>query len=602
MPTFRQAVWAEFKNQRVVFYSGISIAVLAYAFFHLGPWRNPDLDFDLFHLVGSLVCLAFASCAGSLVFGRHKNESRISIFKFMLKLVVGALSATISGMSVVIALALSVRMDSPNSILDSLYPDFGYLPHFVTYVSGPFLVYACSVLFSLLFSRRWLSVLIGFAIGTVILFSIASFWVRLDFNMWMAKKPVNSTILLSGVLLLFLSWSFSSRLKAFRSSARFILGISVTLVAALSASTLMFSMRPSAAALHMGGPSLSPMGTEIVSDAYAEDTYRQIWTISTETGKGNRMIKKHAYDPVISPDGCWFAFFSQKGIFGLRSFYVDLRVAAIDGMQERVLLPKFARWISDEFSIGVVGKTFSPDSKYIALLCWTAIYVVDLEGKIKCQAAIPSGSDKALLGWHPNRLEVLLADRNRKCIEAFNIANSQFKPIYQADKDPKRLARIHSGAGIRYVGFGNELVDVDKGKAQPFPEDIGKESLDISIDQTTLIYSISSEEFKPEASSAYVHRFDIKTGRDELFAEFRGVIDRLVISPGGNRIAFEHRTEFKQLQTVVIKGNSLVRKFEGWALMGWRDSDRVVLADNNLFPKRMALGNIATGQVRQFYP
>jgi hypothetical protein len=350
----------------------------------------------------------------------------------------------------------------------------------------------------------------------------------------------------------------------------------------------------------MGAPSLSPMGTEIVSDAFAEDTYKQIWTIPTETGKGNRIIKKHAYSADFSPDGRWIAYFSQKGIFGLRSFYVDLRVAKTDGTQERNLLPRFARWFDDETGIGYCQKAFSPDSRYVALLSRTMICVVDLEAKIKSQAAIPYGSDKKLLGWRPNRMEVLLADY-RGFIETYDVAKREFRPLYQTNQKSRRLVPINSSS-VRYVVFGNELVDVDRGSAQPFPQEIGGESLSISTDQSTLIYSTSSEQFKPESSFASVHRFDIKTGRDELCAEFRGVIERLVNSPDGNRIAFEHRTEFDQLQTVVMKGNVPVGKFEGWALIGWRDSGRVVLADNNLYPTRMALGDIATGRIQQFYP
>jgi hypothetical protein len=599
---FWRAIREEFHTQRFVIYSGGALAVLLYALLHVGPWRKPDLNFDFFHFVGSLTCMAFAAIAGSFAFGRHSGESRIPINKFLLKLAICAISTTASGLLMVLALALSVSIDSPDAFLESIYPDFTYLQHSIVYLSGPFIVFACSVLFSLIQFRRGVSALLGFAAGAAVFFCITSFWVRLDFNMWIAKKPVNPAILLSGALLLFLAWGCSSRLRVLSPSARFILGISAALISALSSSTLLYLMRPSPAALHMGGPSLSPMGTEIVSDAYAEDTYKQIWIIPTDTGKGTRIIKKQAYDPVVSPDGRWFAFFSQEGIFGLRSFYVDLRVARIDGTQENVVLPKFARWISDEHSIGVDGTAFSPDSKYLVLLCYTMIYVVDLEGNLKSQVALPPNSDKQLLGWRPGCLEVLLADINRRCIEIYDVTKREFRPLYQAKQAPERLAPVHSGAGIRYVGFGNELVDLNSGSARPFPEYIGRELLDISIDQSTLLSYINSEEFKPETSIAAVHRFDIKSGRDELCAEFKGVIKRLVNSPDGSRTALEHRTEYDQIQTIVIKGNSVVRRFEGWALIGWRDSGRVVLADRNLFPKRIALGDIDTGQIHQFYP
>jgi len=57
---FRQAVTAEFRNQWIVLYSWGALAVSIYAFFHLGPWRNPDFDFNFFHFVGSLIFLDFA--------------------------------------------------------------------------------------------------------------------------------------------------------------------------------------------------------------------------------------------------------------------------------------------------------------------------------------------------------------------------------------------------------------------------------------------------------------------------------------------------------------------------------------------------------------
>jgi hypothetical protein len=597
---------AELHNQRLVFYSGWALAVLIYAFFHIGSWRNPDLNFIFLHLISSLICMAFSSFAGSLTYNRNNSDSRISMFRFLLKLVVGAFSATISGMLVVIALALSVQLNSGDIALDvlvdSLYPDFAYLPHSVIYFFSSFIVFACSVFFSFLLFRHWLSALMGFAIGTSIVCSTAFFWLRLDFRLWEEDISIVSAMFLCGVLLLFCARGFSCYLNRLRSSTRFVLGLLSLLTTTFASLVLIFSMRSSPGPFLLREPNLSPMGTVVVSEAYG-DGNRQIWTIPTEPGRGRRIVKKHAYDAEISPNGRWIAYFSQRGIFDLRSFYVDLRATKIDDTQENILLPRFTRWRNDEDDIGVDGKAFSPDSKYIALLCYTMIYVVDREGSIKSLASLPPNSHKQLLGWRPNSLEVLLVDYSRRCIETYDVAKREFKPLYYANqKHTRSEVPIHSDAGIRYVVFGNELVDVDRGSAQPFPEDIGKGSLDISTDQSTLIYSISSEELKPDASSASIHRFEIKTSRDELYARFRGVIIRLVNSPDGNKIAFERRTEFNQLQTVVMTGNSLVRKFEGWALIGWRDSGRVVLADNNLFPKRMALGNIATGQVHQFYP
>ena len=75
-----------------------------------------------------------------------------------------------------------------------------------------------------------------------------------------------------------------------------------------------------------------------------------------------------------------------------------------------------------------------------------------------------------------------------------------------------------------------------------------------------------------------------------------------MILPNGSRIAVELRTGFEQIQTVVISGKSIARKFEGWGIVGWRDANRLVLTNDRFHTERMALGDIDTGQIHQFYP
>jgi hypothetical protein len=598
---FWHAVSAEFKNQRVVFYSAGALAAFVYAFLHWGPWRNPRMEFCLFHFILSLIVFAFAAIAGSLVFRRETDNSRIRPFDCTIQLSLGCLSAVIPGILLAVATGLSVRFNDRNWIFDSFYPDFAYFQYVIFDFSGAFLVYTCSIFFHRILVRPVLSALTGFVLGSAIAFSTASFWIRLDFVTWSKWKPTGVAVVLCGVLLLLFAWILAGRLKTIGTLNRFVLGLSIALVTAIFSSALVFPIQSSSEKLAMGGPELSPKGTEIVSDAYGEYSH-QIWMIPTDPEKANsRFIKKHARDANVSPDGQWIAFYSQEGIFGLRSFYADLRVAKTDGTQERNLLPRFARWFDDESGIGYCQKAFSPDSRYVALLSRTMICVVDLDAKIKSQASIPYGSDKKLLGWRPNRLEVLLGDHDHRCIETYNFITGRFRTIYQAKQTGGFLAPKHSGSGIKYVLLAgdNELVDLDKGSVQLLPQ-IAHTS--VSIDQSTLIYYHSGDRLHPADSSAYIRRFDIKTGQDYLVAEFKGAINQIPISPDGNRIAVELETEFGKRQTIVMSKNSLICKFEGWGVIGWRNSNTAVLADNNLFPTRMALGDIATGRIQQFYP
>jgi hypothetical protein len=599
MFTFLKAVWAELKNQRVIFLSGITVAVLLYAFFPLGPWRNSNFG-PLAKLVLILSFFAFASFACSLALRRTNVECRVSAANFLIKLFVAVFAIFISSILVGIALALSLPQGNPyNSFLDSIYPDFEYIQP-QTYLSGAFLICACTITFSLLLSRRWLSALVGFVLGTAILFSTVSFWIRLDFSTRMDRKPIDPIVLLIGSLLLVFSWIMSGRVNSFRSSMRFVLGSFAIIVIAFCTSAAMLAIRPHKA-LVMGAPGLSPDGTVVVSNAYSEFA-RQVWLQPTDLGAGNRTIKKHAYDPTFSPDGRWFAFFSQMDCFGLRSFDVDLLIAKTDGTEEKTILPNFSRWHSEESGMGHCGKAFSPDSKHIALLGMRMIYVLDLEGNIKSRAEV-SPRFLSLLGWSPTGLEVLLLDYDRYSIGAYDISKKQLRTVYQADHyfDPLAV-RVLPGVGVRHVLLGSELIDIEKGSSQVLLTNVKYASADISADLSILFYTVKSAVVRAENSSTQIHRRFLKTGRDELCGEFKGSAGRIFISPDGSKAAIELCTGVLQFQTVVLYGNAVVRRFEGWGLVGWRDSKRAVLADNSTFPKRMALADIETGIISQFYP
>lgn len=596
---FLHAVSAELKNQRVVFYSAALLAAIVYALFHLGPWRKPNIEFFLFHFIGSLIFLAFAATAGSLAFRQDRTIQKASLPTCLIKLIISSLSAIIAGFGLVIVLALSVQFDRDSSFLGSFYPDFYYFSHSVTYFSGGFLVYACSILFSSFLARTWRSALAGFAIGATILFATASFWVRLDRNIPTNRKLATISILIQGLLLLLLSWISLRKINFLRSSIRLPIGILAILVMSLVASALVLTIRPSPAKLELGWIEPSPRGTEIVTNAYGESD-QQVWMISTNSGGGSRVIGRHAYNATFSPNGGWIVFFSQESLFGLRSFYVSLRAAKTDGTEERILLPNFTRWYDDEIGIGTRGRAFSPDSKYVALLSDTALYVVDLEGKLKTQAAIPLNSDKELLGWRPNGLQVLLLDKDRKCIETYDLRENQFRTVYGTVRKPNLLAPTDKEI-VRHVLLGNELIDLERGNTRLVSDTVKKASpLATSIFQDTLIYSIN--DYYKSAPSAYIHVFDIETGRDEVRAKLNGAIDRLIVSPDGSRIAIELWTASRQPEVIVMNGNSVTCKFKGWGLVGWKDLNIIILRDDRFSPNGLALGEIAAGRIQQFYP
>jgi hypothetical protein len=273
-----------------------------------------------------------------------------------------------------------------------------------------------------------------------------------------------------------------------------------------------------------------------------------------------------------------------------------------DGTQERILLPKFSRWYDNETGIGARGKAFSPDSKSVALLCNAMIYVIDLEGKIKSQAGVPPESSFQLLGWRPNGLEVLLFDTPRIRFEVYDVAKTQFRTVYQATHSDSQRALNVPGMGVRYIVRDNELIDLDKGSSQPLSLNRQFDSADISLDQSVLMYSKNSDRSHPENASSFIHRLYTKTGHDEPCAEFKGFVHRLRISPDGSKTAIELFDGSHQFQTVVLDGNIQIRTFAGWGLVGWRDSQRAVLANNSIFPQKMGLGDIKTGQIQQFYP
>jgi len=104
-----------------------------------------------------------------------------------------------------------------------------------------------------------------------------------------------------------------------------------------------------------------------------------------------------------------------------------------------------------------------------------------------------------------------------------------------------------------------------------------------------------------------IHTYAIDSGVDDLISTFPGQVRKLFFSPSGNSIAIALMSP--EIQAAIMQSNKLIQSFAGWDVLGWASESEVILqksvgAGYETDPSRelMAVGNIATGNIRQFYP
>jgi hypothetical protein len=377
---------------------------------------------------------------------------------------------------------------------------------------------------------------------------------------------------------------------------------------------------------------LSPTGQYVLTEAICSEGNPRLWVIPVNEKQRRRVVLRNTFFEDFSPDGNWIIYFSQQNWIGLVSNFLSLRACRIDGSDDRVLIPDFADWDrlaeqnpNDEIFFNL-RNAISSDGIRVAFNNGSDLYVANLDRhtvkKVRLSSAF--GNDYHVIGFHPNGVEVLLLSSGR-CLIACNPIEGKCRVLLEAGH--LRKAWYFDGfhtprknkSTIRRILFGYQLFDVESATTRLLPDrgkdlDNNDHSLraDLSQDQRTLAYAVRSDS-NSASPTTRIHTYAIETGVDDLISTIPEHIRNLFISPSGNSIAITHlwlaanpeTPEIEQSsQVTIIQSKKLIRSFTGWNVLGWASESEVILVQN-YGPGRiklMAAGDIATGNIRQFYP
>jgi hypothetical protein len=114
-----------------------------------------------------------------------------------------------------------------------------------------------------------------------------------------------------------------------------------------------------------------------------------------------------------------------------------------------------------------------------------------------------------------------------------------------------------------------------------------------------------------EIDHVYIHTYAIETGADDLISAFPGKVQNLFFSPSGNSITITLSGAKKQV--AIMQSKKLIQSFTNWEAVGWASESEVILEkniwggseaapDSVTYRVLMTTGDIATGNIRQFYP
>jgi hypothetical protein len=238
--------------------------------------------------------------------------------------------------------------------------------------------------------------------------------------------------------------------------------------------------------------------------------------------------------------------------------------------------------------------------------CGKDLYVAGMNEPSLQRAQLDPGQVRApvVIGFHKNGSEILLRSHFNRIL-ACNPEDGQCRLLFEAE-------------GSFPVDFNLELSKIGAGQLSPsFYPEYDKENLKsrlhldldaahsyrmrLSPDRKTLVYAVDSDS-DAKKSTVRIHSHSLESGSDKLLATFPGKTNDIYFSPSGNCIAISFWGEKRQ--TAILQSGKPARSFEEWDVLGWKGEDEVVLVRNEWQKKRllMAVGDIATGKIRQFYP
>lgn len=619
MGILKNELLLQWRRQRWVLLAAACTGVLFVLVFYLAwPWpKAVDTDGRVLRFFLLILWYATGSSAGVLAFAEDFTDSAGAVpgkrpFGILL------LKMSIGLTTLLLAVAILI-----------LVPVAFYLGRWDFHGHSAWFILECADLFTLEFllafgSGSFLSSrggrpavsIIASTVISVLLFVVVSFcWLRLDLHEWPTQRAPWIRGCMVGTAMVLLVAAFRNSARR-RRSDRKIRSLSECCLLIALATVLVSACFISAYVLAGDGDmelyfsAVSPTGREVLVSAHsADDRKEQIWVLPVDPERGIRIIRRQAYDPVLSPDGSSIIYFSQKTWYGLISGSISLRYCRIDGSGDRVLVPDFTEWARHEKIQSVHGKAFSADGTLVALNCGQDLYVVRPDGRSFRHIRLDTRDLQPpyyVVGFATDGDEVLLrSDREHRArLFACNPQNGKCNLLFQSESlSPAAFdAELRKrGIGGPFPGKGENDIEVLLGRIVADPDQRSNYRMCVSPDGQTLFYTVDSEG-DASISESRIHRYRTESGTDELIAAFPGKAGRLGFSPSGNEIAIFFWGPRRL--SVVLGSQRVSQIFEGWDFTDWIADGEVLLMqkDRTQRQAQVAVGDTATGRVRTIYP
>ena len=453
-------------------------------------------------------------------------------------------------------------------------------------IFASFLSMACGAWFSSSISRPKTAAIAGYFAGLGISGAVLHYWIRLDLAMvddipvW---EPGNLEWII-GVLgisttLIFLCAICLNTNRYAKIWSRMTFAVGLSAIAFIALAYPHISQFSPISAVSYETPQLANDGGNIVVgvfDSTRKSLAPRIWRISVLGGEIAQLGGKHAYNPVLSPDGKWIAYLSQGTIFGFAQDRVDLWAIRVNGTQDHLLASGIAD--SPYFRLAVCeGLSFSPYGTRIAVLCDESLAVAALNQNRSVQIALPQGHQWLIAGWNSSETEVLIAPQMPPGpLLACNAVNKQMHVLIDNQLGRRNFIFPAGSKGIRYPLLENIFPDLSAGNEQSLARSRGYLA-DISADQSVIVYSTSRGSHFG-SSLVEIHWFELSSGRDHIaISSEQGCLDGpFLVSPKGDRLVAWDCAEGGQ--TFVADRSGGIKYFPSeWKAFGWVSNDEVAL-------------------------
>jgi hypothetical protein len=623
--SIRQTLFSEWRKQRWLLYAAAAIVVLCELGLRMG-WITPNktsISDPFFYYSFMWFGLVAGSAAGALVFAGGPNHSvgaeaqgfslPIPFLKLSIGISVAFLSSIIANFAVP-ALFSDWPFDRHSS-LSWLLTLFNLVP--LKSMAGLLLAFASSILLSIMSRRALTSAVASLALTSFLFFSASELWRRLDLPPEEHPIGLVASISVAAAILLGIFFYAALRCKHSIPSMRSLLtgAIIISLVTILVTGSLVFihlRVETKDMQLESWVYDVSPTGQNILKVATHDSEQIQISIVPVDPKQGKRVVLRNAYGAKFSQDGKWIVYLSPQNRLGLVSDFISLYACRIDGSDDQAIIPDFAKALETKteldgcFGINVAfGVAVAPDDTRVAMNFGSDLYIAGLDGhsvhKVQLSSEF-SSRDPSIIGFHSNGTEVLLRSSNsNNGIIACNPMEGKCRVLLSGNSDVMCFPR-HIG-GIRRILFLRHFFDVESATMRSLPFDVPKYyqvHLEMSRDQQTIAYAIND----PEKFMTQIHIYVIESGADDLVAIIPGWAEELHFSPSGNSIAM-NLTVGEVAQVAIVQSKKLIQSFTGWVVHGWASETEVIISQDNKQRRTglmMAVGDIVTGNIRQFYP